>query len=72
MQAIQCATITPARVLKMENRTGAIEAGKQGDLVVIDGDPLTNIRDIRKVSTVIKGGKIFNPVKLHQLVGFSK
>ncbi|WP_428330260.1 amidohydrolase family protein [Mucilaginibacter sp.] len=72
MQAIKTATITPAQVMKMDKETGSIEMGKNADLVIIDGDPLSNIRDIRKVSVVIKSGRIYDPVKLHHLVGFSK
>lgn len=70
MQAIGTATITPAIVMKMNKQSGSIEAGKNADLVIIDGDPLTNIREIRKVTTVIKAGKIYDPVALHKLVGF--
>jgi hypothetical protein len=72
IQAIGTATITPATVMKMDKQSGSIEAGKNADLVIIDGDPLTNIREIRKVTTVIKGGKIYDPVALHKLVGFGK
>ena len=72
MQAIQTATITPARVMKMDKISGSLEAGKQANLVIIDGDPLTNIREIRKVSLVIKAGKIYDPDELHKLVGFTK
>jgi len=71
-QAIKTATITPAQVLKADKKTGSIEAGKQADMIIIDGDPLTRIRDIRNVTTVIKAGRIYNPVQLHRLVGFSK
>ncbi|WP_161964354.1 amidohydrolase family protein [Mucilaginibacter endophyticus] len=71
-QAIKTATITPATVMNLNKTTGSIEAGKQADLVIIDGDPLKNISDIRKVSGVIKEGRIYDPVKLHQMVGFKK
>jgi imidazolonepropionase-like amidohydrolase len=70
--AIQTATITPAKVMGIDKRTGSVEEGKQADLVIIDGDPLTTIRDIRKVTIVIKGGHIYDPGQLHRLVGFSK
>ncbi|HEX3383629.1 MAG TPA: amidohydrolase family protein, partial [Mucilaginibacter sp.] len=70
--AIQTATITPARVMNIDKTTGSIEEGKQADLIIVDGDPLTNIRDIRKVTTVIKGGHIYDPHVLHTVVGFSK
>jgi len=72
MQALQTATITPARVMKMEKISGSIEAGKHADLAIIDGDPLNNIRELRKVVLVIKAGEIYDPVQLHRLVGFSK
>ncbi|NVM62055.1 hypothetical protein FHW88_000331 [Mucilaginibacter sp. SG538B] len=71
-QAIKTATITPAMVMGLDKTTGSVEVGKQADLVIIDGDPLRNIREIRKVSVVIKEGRIYDPVKLHQMVGFKK
>ncbi len=70
MQAIQTATITPAKVMKMGGVTGSVEAGKKADLIIIDGDPLQNIRNIRRVTTVIKDGNIYDPVQLHHLAGF--
>ncbi|MBS1525297.1 MAG: amidohydrolase family protein [Bacteroidetes bacterium] len=70
--AIQTATITPAKVMKLDRSTGSIEEGKQADLIIVDGDPLKNIRDIRNVTAVIKGGKVYDPHTLHLLVGFSK
>lgn len=70
--AIQTATITPARVTKTDKTTGSIEEGKNADLIIIDGDPLKNIRDIRNITTVIKGDHIYDPGTLHKLVGFSK
>ncbi|TWJ02520.1 imidazolonepropionase-like amidohydrolase [Mucilaginibacter frigoritolerans] len=72
MQAIQTATITPARVMKVDKQSGSIETGKQADLIIVDGDPLNNIRAIRNVTLVIKAGHVYEPVKLHQLVGFTK
>jgi len=71
-QAIRTATIVPARVLKVSNITGSIETGKQADLIIVDGNPLICIRDIRNVTTVIKNGKLYDPVQLHRLVGFSR
>ena len=72
MQAIRTATITPASVMKMDKETGSVEVGKKADIIIVDGDPLTTIRDIRKVTTVIKGGKIYDPGMLRKLVGFGK
>ena len=70
MEAIQTATIVPARVMNMDKRTGSLKVGKQADLVIVDGDPLKEIRNIRKVWTVIKEGQQYDPVVLHRMVGF--
>lgn len=70
--AIQTATIIPAKVMKMDGYTGSINEGKKADIIIVDGDPLKNIRDIRNVTTVIRGEHVYNPGALHKLVGFSK
>lgn len=71
-EAIQTATIVPAQVMKIENKYGSVEVGKMADLVIINGDPLRNIREIRKVQTVIKDGKVYDPVALHKMAGFKQ
>ena len=70
LEAIQAATITPARVMKLENEVGTIEPGKRADLIVLDGDPLENISNIRKVRFVMTQGRLFDCAKLWQMVGF--
>jgi|ERR1035437_30032 hypothetical protein len=72
MQSIKTATITPAQVMKLGDVAGSIEAGKNADVIIVDGDPLQNIRNIRKVTTVIKDGNVYDPGVLHQIAGFSK
>ncbi len=72
MQAIQTATITPARAMKIDNTTGSITEGKKADIIIVDGNPLQNIRSIRNVQTVIKDGNIYNPSQLHKLAGFQQ
>lgn len=72
LQAIQSATITPARVMNVDQQTGSIKPGKQADLVIVNGDPLKNIRDIRHVWTVIKQGQQYDPGVLHKMAGFGK
>ncbi len=69
-EAIQTATITPSKVMNQDKKTGSIEEGKQADLIIVDGNPLKQIRDIRNVWMVIKDGTSYDPKKLHQLVGF--
>lgn len=58
LQAITCATQEGARVLRMEDRIGTVEAGKLADLVVIDGNPLDDIVLTRTgVVGVVQGGE---------------
>jgi Amidohydrolase family len=71
MEAIQTATIIPARVMNQGSVRGSVEAGKDADLILIDGDPLENIRNIRKVSLVIKDGRLYDPPALHKMAGFN-
>jgi len=70
LEAIQAATITPARVMKLENEVGTIESGKRADLIVLDANPLENISNIRKVRYVVIQGRLFESAKLSQSVGF--
>ena len=72
MEAIQTATIVPAQVMNMDKRTGSVKAGKQADLIIVNGDPLKEIRNIRNVWMVIKEGQQYDPVALHKMVGFER
>jgi imidazolonepropionase-like amidohydrolase len=60
LQAIRSATIIPAQVMKMANRLGNIEEGKSGDIILIEGNPLLNIKNLNNIKTVIKGKYVFN------------
>jgi imidazolonepropionase-like amidohydrolase len=70
MEALQAATLVPARAMGMEKDSGTIEPGKRADVILVDGNPLENISDIRKVSTVFAAGRMFQPAALWQSVGF--
>jgi len=72
LEALRTATVQPAKVMKLLENFGSVEAGKQADLILVDADPLENISNIRKISVVLKTGRIYSPIELHQLVGFSK
>ena len=70
MEAIQAATIVPARVMGMEKQSGTVEKGKGGDLILIDGNPLEDIRNTRNVEFVITNGAMYRTADLWQSVGF--
>jgi imidazolonepropionase-like amidohydrolase len=70
-QALKTATIIPAQVMGKSAVSGSIAPGKQADLFIVDGNPITNISDVRNVQTVIKDGQLYNPEVLHRLVEFS-
>ncbi len=70
MEAIQAATLVPARAMGMEKESGTIETGKRADVILVDGNPLENISDIRKVSAVFAGGRMYQPAALWTSVGF--
>ena len=58
------ATSTAARVLRRDAEIGTLEPGKLADVLVIDGDPLRDIHETRKVSSVIRGGRVFDPAEV--------
>ena len=64
LEAIQIATSNGARYLGELDHIGTVAAGKQADLVVIDGNPALRIADIRKVKLVFKDGAGYDPAKL--------
>ncbi|MDB4970238.1 MAG: amidohydrolase [Myxococcales bacterium] len=71
MEALQSATLVPARALKLDAELGTIAAGKRADLLVLDGDPLVDIRNTRTISLVIARGRSYRPADLWRLSGFS-
>lgn len=58
LQALQAATITNAEMLRLEKRIGAIEAGLEADVLVVDGNPLENIRTLLDPLLVVSNGRI--------------
>ena len=67
-EAIRIATLNGAKFLGLDAQIGSIAAGKQADLVVLDGNPARQIADIEKVTLVFKDGVGFDSARLLQSV----
>ena len=55
-EALRAATINAARMIGKERDLGTVEAGKFADLVILDANPLDDIRNVTRIYKVIKGG----------------
>jgi imidazolonepropionase-like amidohydrolase len=72
MAAIQTATLNAARAMRLDAESGTIQPGKRADLVLVEGNPLANISDIRRVSKVITEGRMYDSKELGHTVGFNR
>jgi imidazolonepropionase-like amidohydrolase len=68
LQALQAATLTPAKVLNKANDLGTIETGKLADLILLDRNPLDDIRNTQRISAVILNGKLLDRKALDRLL----
>lgn len=68
LQALQTATLNPAEFLGKEKEFGAIEKGKAADLVLLDANPLDDIANTTRISSVIYGGKLFSRSDLDKML----
>jgi imidazolonepropionase-like amidohydrolase len=68
---LRMATLTPVLVMGVNKDRGVIAPGKLADMVLIDGNPTQDIRDINKIKTVIKGGKVYDPVAIEKAFGIA-
>ncbi|HEY2178797.1 MAG TPA: amidohydrolase family protein [Caulobacteraceae bacterium] len=70
-EALEAATVVPARLQRVDGRTGSIAVGKAADLVLVDGDPSKNIGDLRHTRLVMMDGGLMNCDDLRKVSGIS-
>jgi imidazolonepropionase-like amidohydrolase len=66
--ALWSATVGPARFARLDDRLGTLAAGKIADIVLLDADPLTDIRNTRRIFAVVQAGRLFSRAELDELL----
>ncbi|MBY0520067.1 MAG: amidohydrolase family protein, partial [Sphingomonas sp.] len=67
IEALRAGTIMPATSLGYAKDVGSLEVGKLADLVVLDADPTTDIRNTEKISRVMLGGRLYDPATMNEV-----
>jgi imidazolonepropionase-like amidohydrolase len=67
-EALRCATSNPAKFLGLEKDLGTIEKGKLADLVLLDADPLADIKNTQKIAAVVANGKLLTKQELQKML----
>jgi imidazolonepropionase-like amidohydrolase len=68
-EVLRIATIGAAKVTKRDKELGSIAPGKLADLIIVDGDPVQRMSDIRRVTYVMKDGRIYDPTAMYAAIG---
>ena len=68
LEALQAATVNPAKFLGLEKSLGTVEKGKVADLVLLDANPLDNIANTKRISGVVVGGRYLSKEKLEEML----
>lgn len=63
-EILASATINGARLMGWADKIGSIAKGRQGDLVVLDADPLADVAHLSRISTIVKGGRAWRQSEL--------
>jgi imidazolonepropionase-like amidohydrolase len=66
---LKLATLGAARIMKRDSELGSIAPGKLADVVLVDGNPVANISDVRKTVVVVKNGVVYKPSELDAELG---
>ena len=70
-QALEAATLLPAKLVGMDTHTGSIKVGKSADLALVEGDPSTRLSDLRQTRMVMLRGRLLDADALRTAAGFS-
>jgi hypothetical protein len=65
---LRAGTLEPARATGLADSTGTITAGKLADLVLLDGDPLDDVANLRKIRAVVAEGRLYDRRALDALL----
>ena len=68
LEALESATIAPARFARLDAQVGSIAPGRIADLVLLDADPLADIRNTRRIHAVVQGGRVLSRTELDVLL----
>jgi hypothetical protein len=71
-EVLRYATLGSAKVMGRDKTTGSIAVGKDADLVLVDGDPLAKISDVRRVVKVIRSGVVYDSGDVYEAVGVKR
>jgi imidazolonepropionase-like amidohydrolase len=59
LEALRSATLVSAEILGWQDRFGSIEIGKQADIVVLNGNPLADIKAVGNIDSVMQAGRVY-------------
>ena len=69
LEVLRTGTINPARTLGMDRELGSIEPGKLADLIVLDANPLENIRNTTSIRYTVANGRVFDAMSMNEVGG---
>jgi imidazolonepropionase-like amidohydrolase len=72
LQALQTATLNPAKFLSRESTQGTLAVGKRADLLLLDGDPSVDIRQTRRINAVVVRGRLLARPELDRILASHK